>query len=620
MKQNERALWALEVAGEIDPAIIAEDEALRAKPRRWRIAVIAAALLCAGAIGTGVALLRRDSGDAPPVETTGPTEPEPPASGEIHDGGWEAMRTTSHIRWAGMTYHEIDYTGTITPDLELGTVAYNYGNELSYAGFRANYDPYWTVAPFLPVGTKVYSVKGYSSAWRICAYDERGKLLLFSSSHAPNLGNDIAPLAHVFPAPEQVERMVLWVTNFGMIGEIDDPEVIANLVGRLREHGRFINEKLYNQQLYDTDQPFRLEIHLTDGTKTYLNIQNHAVATWLDQIDLPDGFTRDVRKHILYPVSQGWAWPDGYGWRPDNTSYGTDENQSHHCMGEYRETHASFTVRREGTTLWLSDMFQGDDMIAIADDAAGDIRIEGLDIFYRTVKGQIARIRFDCPGARIIFREEVKRGVDLSTFITEREIVDEGPYVRLQTRAGQFFTLDAEANLALNGEIIAQNVLHYSLDAWGVVYDTPDGLYRRLTADGQVITLCTDKLIQYGRFGLYIHYLTEDGRLGRVRCDGERAETVAMLDGAVKYIHDAYLGSDEREAWLVLDAGGTVRLIVEGISYFVADEVEDIRIDQFGGYALVYRNGHIEECIFGYRQGYVFEGMGQRLRGGVEIS
>jgi len=171
----------------------------------------------------------------------------------------------------------------------------------------------------------------------------------------------------------------------------------------------------------------------------------------------------------------------------------------------------------------------------LADDAAGDVRIEGQHIYYRTILGQAARILFEYEADESALYQKVQAGYDLSSYVKTREILADGPFIRLQVRMGVLWTLDREGNLRRNGERVAQDVTTFALDPLGVSFSSGGAIWR-LRSDGRSLKLTETDAVAMAVADIYLYYSPTSGGVWRVRLDG--ADNRKLWDlSATKLVH-----------------------------------------------------------------------------------
>ncbi|MBQ3125455.1 MAG: hypothetical protein IJC15_00170 [Clostridia bacterium] len=562
MTRDERALWALEVFGGIDAALIEEAERKAAGPSRWpRVAAVLAAVLALSA-AFGMAMVRRETPTVPPDTTAAPT-----TTGHVHapSTGTVAMQI-AHVRWQEVFY-ALEHDADAVVGEQIGVV--EFCSYLSCMEALPKDDPRWTdrsstASNIIPVGAPIYACAGYPTAWRICAYDERGELCVFVRSWVVGSGETLTGRAvgELFPALSEVRQIDLYGENF-LQAEITDPAVISALLTSFCEAVFIAEEEGRDVAAADSR---RLTICLADGTTTEIWLGDNGIGHWLGYVRIPEGLYEAVAAQAIFSGGSADDLDLAYGGNEVgvHSAYNGLKNYTDYYLG---------LVWLDGTNLCMGMRKEDGHYIVLADDAAGDIVIEGIDIFYRTLSGEAARIRYWYPRSQGDFYSELGKGVDMTDYITVREIVDTGPYVRMQMRLGVRWTLDAEGRLARNGEVVAEEVRDFMLIAADTVWAAGNGAFRR-TEDGSVLQLTAEPTKAIRSTGLYVHYATDAGELHRIRCDGMQDVLIGRID-CVKLIPAQVNGSAE-EAMAILTADGRACLLMGGMLYTVAEGVADI--------------------------------------------
>ncbi len=569
MTKDERALWALDVMGGIDAALIEEAEAVPRRTGRRIVSVAAvAALLTLLAVG-GAMMHRRDT--TPPIETSG----APATTTPVIDSGLIADQA-AQVRWNGVYYEMTHHVGSMQPGEALAVVEFDNTVGCMTETNVPKDDPRWddmslTASNTIPVGGTIYACAGYAPEWRICGYDASGELYFFARTSLLNSADLLVdrPISSLFPAIDQIKSIELVGNNGVPVGEIDDPAKAADLLQSFIEEAVFISTEESKSARTDDDRQISLQVMLSDSTTTRITVYNDQIGGWLGYVRLPAGFYDTVCASLLYP--------DGNDYSDYDFDYGNTSANNIGLMGEYTGAYEDFTVWLEGSRLYLGSHHGSDRRVLLADDAAGDIRIEGLDVFYRTTAGAVVCITYACPGVGS-FYSLYNKGIDMTDFIAAQAIVDPGPYVRFQLRLGVRWTLDADGRLARDGVVVAEGVRDFNLDAGGVVYATAEGAYRRAD-DGTVVCLTDAPVTAIATSGLYVYYATEAGELHRVRCDGARDALLGRLDCA-KLAYSSCNGSSA-DCLAILTTDGRACFLMDGVIYTLARDVVDL--DAYGG-------------------------------------
>ncbi len=594
MKREERALWALDVMGEIDPAVVMRAEGVGLRARLWRGALLAAALfVCLGAIGAGVAALREHFSQTP---VKPPVSEHLPPPVYLDGGGEDLLYTTPHVRWGGVLYYAVEGdVADLAPGEPLTTVCYDVTLRVTDpSALPEGYDAYLTSSNVIPVGGTVYTCAGYTAGWRICGYDAAGQLHLFEVDDRERLAGQSANF--YVPDAETVARIGI-ENGYGIpLGEVTDSATIASLLEHLAE-GYFISRSEFTATATVTDD-LTLTLDFTDGTSTAIRLYGES-AEWWGYLALPKFFHERVERLVLY---RGWALYLDAGF-----NYGNRYANNFEAIFPAGKRWMPVGVRLVGSRI-LADSWGGEPFV-FADDAAGDLHLEGIDLYYRTLDGAIVRLRYDHPDMKGI-PARLLVGENFFPTVAEREVVDGGSYTRFQMRDGVRFTLTADGTLARNGEAIAADVRDFCLDGEAVIYATPTGVYRRMEADGNVLRLSDCDVTHVATAGLYIYYATAGGELECVRCDGAQTEPLAQM--TIADLALVSLGRDAGSGLAILDTAGRAWVLTDGVLWLLDEGVA--AIDDSEALWLVYENGHIGRDYLELREGYLTWGRCNRLR------
>lgn len=268
--------------------------------------------------------------------------------------------------------------------------------------------------------------------------------------------------------------------------------------------------------IYVDKQFYRLYFRMADNsvTEVVMNASN-GLGEWIESIQFPEGFPEAISAYIFGSTSEE---------EPDYGSLSAHGDQGilmlPEANGLYQDgRYIPEQVWVDGATGRLY-MGQPDHwQVQLAGDAAGDVRIEGQHIYYRTTEGRAARILFVYGPDGMPIHERVQAGDDLSSFVKAREILGEGPFVRLQVRLGVIWTLDKDGTLRRDQETIARAVTSFVLDPLGVTYSS-DGAIWRLPANGRCIKLATADAVAMAAADTYLYYSPTASGLWRMRLDG----------------------------------------------------------------------------------------------------
>lgn len=368
---------------------------------------------------------------------------------------------------------------------------------------------------FLPTGTEILAWSGYSTEFRLCARSKDGTL---TGLERIGIVDDLAanrPVKDLLDFPANVVEILICNNNPSEVGRITDPVILKDLMTDLAEKATFA-EKGKSDPVYVHNQFFRLYFRLSDNSVTEVIINpDSGMGNWIETVKLPDGFAQAITAHILGSTSEEAL---DYG---SITAHGDlgfllqPGAQGLYQSGRYVPGNAWV----DGTTgrLYIGQPLHW--QAQLADDAAGDVRIEGQHIYYRTTQGRAARILFDFEPDEFTFYQKLEAGEDLSSSVKAREILADGPFVRLQVRMGVLWTLDREGNLRRNSETIVQDVTAFVLDPLGVTYSS-SGVIKRLRSDGRSLTLAETDAVTMAVADIYLYYSPTSGGVWRMRLDG----------------------------------------------------------------------------------------------------
>lgn len=132
------------------------------------------------------------------------------------------------VKWDGRTYLASWQSGRALTESDLGRVQFHVRREISNLDLGPGYQPVDGDAAYLGPGTPVYAVRGYSSTFRLAAYQQARQLVLFEISDNPRAtaGGDLLDIG------VNVRAMVVLskTDERTILGRIDDPTLIATLV------------------------------------------------------------------------------------------------------------------------------------------------------------------------------------------------------------------------------------------------------------------------------------------------------------------------------------------------------------------------------------------------------
>lgn len=395
----------------------------------------------------------------------------------------------------------------------------------------------------------------------------------------------------------EVARIVIGNEYAIAMGEVTDRDEIDRLVELLRIAPAIPQSEFSARAV--ANHARTLTLAFTDGTASTFTLYGD-VATWEDQyLALPEGTAAELESELRY---RGWQLYVDAGFDYGNRCA---DNFDDILSGDGRRMHVS--VRLEGNHI-VADNWGGETFI-FADDAAGDLHLEGFDLYYRALDGAIVRLRYDHPHmdgipARLLV------GENFFPILTDREVIDGGRYIRFQMRKGVRFTLTAEGTLARNGTPIADGVRDFCLDGEAVIWTTAQGVFRRLEGDGRMTRLSDADATAITTAGLDIYFATTEGKLHRVRCDGARLEPIAQLDAVdLEYVR---LGPSGEDGLAILDRDGWAWVLTDGAKWSIDDGIA--AIDECDGLWLIYENGHVRRALLELRDHHLTDGRHDRLR------
>ena len=388
-------------------------------------------------------------------------------------------------------------------------------------------------ANFLKKGTAILEWSGYSPEFRVCARDSSG--MLTGLERIGVIGEMAAnrPVSSLFDFKSKVAEILICNNNPSEIGRISDPAVIEDLMADFSDHTYFVGENK-NDAIYIEDQFYRLYLRFADNSITEIVVNKvSGYGNWIESIKLPDGFAAAVSEHVLGSMEDEWSNYGNLCANMDPSLLMLDEAGDLNLNNNY----ITESVWVDGTTgsLFMGDWGGGQInwQCLLADHAKGDIRIEGQNIYYLTQDGTVSRIRFTYSGDEASFYELAESGADLAQFVTEREILDQGDFVRLQVRLGQIWTLDQSGTLSCNGEPVAQDVQTFALDATGVSYSDGQAIWRK-PYKGDAKKLADTDAVTLTVAGVNLYYSPTSGGVWKMRIDG--SDNHKVFDLAAKKI------------------------------------------------------------------------------------
>ncbi len=377
-------------------------------------------------------------------------------------------------------------------------------------------DSVGTYSNFLPIDTEILEWSGYSTEFRLCARSKDGTLTGLERIGVVDEMVANRPVKDLLNFPAHVVEILICNNNPSEIGRITDPDTIKKLMTDMAEKAVFTGMN-QTDAVYAYREVYRIYLRLADNSVTWFAMHaNNGLGDWIETIQLPKGFPQAISEHIIGSTSEEMMDYGSLAAFGDLGFLLQPEAEGLYKSGQYIPEN----VWVDGTTGRLYMGQPAHWQVQLADDAAGDVRIEGQHIYYRTKQGQAARILFEFEPDGSVIYEKVQAGDDLASYIKTREILADGPFVRQQVRAGVLWTLDREGNLRRNGETVAQAVRTFVLDPLGVTYSS-EGAIWRLRSDGHATKLAEAVTDTMAVAGIYLYYSPTSGGVWRVRLDGQ---------------------------------------------------------------------------------------------------
>ena len=448
------------------------------------------------------------------------------------------------LSWDGVFYSPIEDRSqlfdvntsalTITPGEVLGKV-------IGY-GFHAE-ERDGIFSNILEKGTTILEWAGYSPEFRVCSRDSNGVLRAFERR---NIGVEQplkSSVSDLFNFQDRVVEILICNNNPSEIGRITDPSVIKRIVQDFASHTSFAGQDKVDA-IYRDNQFYRLYLRLSDNSATAIVISlTSGYGSWIEGVKLPDGFAVSLSEHVLGSLTPEWP------------NYGNLSADADWGLGLIPE--ASDLVRNDlyaPENVWVDGMtghlyldLGGDNgQYLLADDAQADVRIEGQNIYYLTREGKAARIRFEYPNDPAGLQEAVAAGDDLSVYIKARDILAEGPFIRLQVRLGVIWTLSQERILQRNGDLVAEHISSFALDPLGVTYSDGQTIWRKRT-DGEIKKLADNGAVTMATADIYLYYAQPSGGIWKMRLDGADNRQVYDLNAQKIICKNSILAILEQE-------------------------------------------------------------------------
>jgi len=388
-------------------------------------------------------------------------------------------------------------------------------------------------ANFLKKGTDILEWSGYSSEYRVCARDSSG---ILTGLERVGVIGDMSmnrPVTDLFDFRGKVSEILICDNNPSEIGRITDRAVIEDLMADFSEHASFVGENK-DDAVFVEGQFYRLYLRFADNSITEIVVnKTSGYGNWIESIKLPEGFAAAISEHVLGSMEDEWSNYGNLGENMDPSLLMLDDASNL----QFNSLFITTSVWVDGTTgnLFMGDWGGGQInwQYLLADNAKGDIRIEGQNIYYLTQDGTVARIRFAYSGDEASFSKLAESGADLAQFITERDTLDYSDIVRLQVRLGNIWTLDQAETLSCNGEPVAQNVQSFVLDATGVSYSDGQAIWRK-PYKGDAKKLTDTNAVTLAVAGINLYYSPTSGGVWKMRIDG--SDNHKIFDLAAKKI------------------------------------------------------------------------------------
>ena len=386
-------------------------------------------------------------------------------------------------------------------------------------------------ANFLKKGTDILEWSSYSPEYRVCARDSSG---ILTGLERVGVIGDMSinrPVTDLFDFKGKVSEILICDNYPSEIGRITDRAVIKDLMADFSKHASFVGENK-DDAVFVEGQFYRLYLRLADNSITEIVVSmTSGYGNWIESIRLPESFAAAISEYVLGSTSTEAEWSN-YG------NLGANMDPSLPLLDD--ASNFQFNSLFITTSVWVAgttgNLFMGDWgggqinwHCLLANNAKGDIRIEGQNIYYLTQDGTVARIRFAYSGDEASFYELAESGADLAQFITEREILDQGDFVRLQVRLGNIWTLDQVGTLSCNGESVAHDVKTFALDAAGVSYSDGQAIWRK-PYKGDAKKLADTDAVTLTVAGINLYYSPTSGGVWKMRIDGSDNHKVFDLN------------------------------------------------------------------------------------------
>jgi hypothetical protein len=407
---------------------------------------------------------------------------------------------------------------TITPGQMIGQVERQIGQD----NFRN--DSVRIYANVLARGVTIYEWSGYPVSFRVCARDGQGQLIGFERSYMNGSLPERRPVSDRFDFTGQVREILICNNTPREIGRITDPGVIEALMADFVAQAYFTGPSAADP-VFASEAFYRLYLRLTDNSVTQLIVhQTNGFGFWHETVQLPVGFIDKIAPYVLGSLSNE---EQNYGNLSADTDWG--------LLLLPEAANLSDPDLYEPTAAWVDGasghLYLGDAKrwsVLLANDAQGDVRIEGQHIYYLTQTGQVARVKFAYPNSGTSIYEAAQSGTDLTGYVQTRDILAPGPYTRLQVRLGVFWTLDQSGDLRRNDTLIARQVSSFALDALGCSYSDKTAIWR--WQNGTARKLADMNARSMTTIDVTLYFAPASGGVWRMRLDGSDLRQIYDLN------------------------------------------------------------------------------------------
>ena len=380
-----------------------------------------------------------------------------------------------------------------------------------------------------PVGTPVYEWSGHDPWYRIVVCSAEGGNYYYERWTEEELAQ--LTMQEYLPLDEQVTAISLRKRGGTLVGLITDPQAIRAILRPLREEAE-LSDVTYERVMDQMDGRY-MDLVLTDGSTVRFMLYDSEFGYSIREFSLPAGFFAQLHAYEIYDIDERLG--SVHYSSPLITEWARPRVRKVEQWVDGQEVYTMGSVWLDGGCLCMGHggcygPLRDQSYTILAEDVAGDLRMEDMEIWYRTVGGQVAYLYFWYPYGSNRFYEELDAGVDFSPYIQEQRILYDGPVVKLQVRDGVVWTLDAEGVLRKETETIATEVTCFVLDALGVVYGTADGLYRLEEGTGQCLRLSDGEITAVTAGGMIVYYATSEGNVQSVWVDGTHGQEICAMD------------------------------------------------------------------------------------------